>query len=65
MEVYVCEKVKGIFPVKMFFSFIYYDANDLFICVHKDYVGQGDQGQTNRCRSFARGTCLENIKKTR
>lgn len=35
------------------------------IIVHTDYTGQGDKGQTNRYRSVAGGTSVENIKKTR
>lgn len=32
---------KNVLSVKMYF---HYDANYLFIHVHTDYVGQGDQG---------------------
>lgn len=64
----VCEKKmertgdRNFLSVKIYF---HHDANCLFVYVDTDYVGQGDQGQTHRCRSIARGTCLENIKKTR
>lgn len=37
----------------------------LYILCSTDYIGQSNQGQTHRCGSITRGTCLENIKKTR
>lgn len=51
----------------LFFSFCW-SMIHFFFCltrIHTDYIRQSNQGQTDRCRSVARGACLENLKKTR
>lgn len=51
----------------LFFSFCS-SMIHFFFCltlIHTDYIRQSNQGQTDRCRSVARGACLENLKKTR
>lgn len=47
------------------FFLLEYDTIFFLTRIHTDYIRQSNQGQTDRCRSVARGACLENLKKTR